>query len=74
MVGRIERYTQSELPKATLKGLEPKSPEPLSDKARAVAAGKAKKARKKAAAKSKGKATKPKTKKRVGRGPKTPRS
>jgi len=74
MVGKIERYSQSELPVATLKGLEPSSPAPLSDDARKVAAGKAKKARKKAEAKNKGKKKAPKVKKRVGRGPKTPKA
>lgn len=73
MIGKIERYSSSQLPKLALEGLEPKSAEPVSDKARSIAAGKAKKARKKAASgKKKAKpATKPK--KRVGRGPKRPK-
>lgn len=73
MIGKIERYTGSELPVVTLKGLEPKSPEPMSDAARSKAAGKAKKARKKAEAGKKKTKTTSKPKKRVGRGPKTPK-
>lgn len=74
MIGKIERYTQSELPVGTLKGLEPKSAKPLSDDARKLAAGKAKKARKKEEARNKKQPVKHKPKKRVGRGPKTPKS
>ncbi|MBY4677318.1 DEAD/DEAH box helicase [Marinobacterium arenosum] len=73
-VGRIERYMGSALPRATVAGLEPQKPEPPSDEERRRAAGKAKKARKKVAANSKAKKAKDKPKKRVGRGPKSPKA